>query len=76
MTTEEATISNKWEMVAIVELLEQRGLCTKQDHHAIIDELRRRTLVPESLRWLFLSPISSPKPRTRSLTTFSNCSTE
>ena len=42
MTTKEVTISNKWEMVAIVELLEQKGLCTKQDPHAIIDELRKK----------------------------------
>ena len=29
MSIEEATISNMWEMVAIVEVLEQKGLCTK-----------------------------------------------
>ena len=45
MTTEEVTISNKWEMVAIVELLEQKGLCTKQDSHVIIDELRKKKSV-------------------------------
>ena len=42
MTTEEVTISNKWEMVTIVELLGQKDLCTKQDSHAIIDELRKK----------------------------------
>jgi hypothetical protein len=31
MSIEEATISNMWEIAAIVELLEQKGLCTKQD---------------------------------------------
>ena len=36
MSLEEATISNMWEMVAIVELLEQKGLCTKQDLHTVI----------------------------------------
>ena len=36
MFLDEATISNMWEMVAIVELLEQKGLCTKQDLHTII----------------------------------------
>jgi hypothetical protein len=41
MSLEEATISNMWEIAAIVELLEQKGLCTKQDLHTIIDELRR-----------------------------------
>ena len=29
MSIEEATISNMWEMAAIVEVLEQKGLCTK-----------------------------------------------
>ena len=40
LSIEEATVSNMWEMVVIVEVLEQKGLCTKQDLHAIIDELR------------------------------------
>ena len=51
MSIEEATISNMWEMAAIVELLEQKGLCTKQDLHAIIDELRKknpRARIPET----------------------------
>jgi len=42
MSLEEATISNMWEIAAIVELLEQKGFCTKQDLHTIIDELRRK----------------------------------
>ena len=51
MSLEEATISNMWEIAAIVELLEQKGLCTKQDLHTIIDELRRknpRASIPET----------------------------
>lgn len=28
MSVEEATVSNKWEIAAIVEVLEQKGLCT------------------------------------------------
>ncbi len=51
MSIEEATISSMWEMAAIVELLEQKGLCTKQDLHAIIDELRKknpRARIPET----------------------------
>jgi len=43
MSIEEATM--------IVELLEQKGLCTKQDLHTIIDELRRknpRARIPET----------------------------
>ena len=38
-------------MAAIVELLEQKGLCTKQDLHTIIDELRQknpRARIPET----------------------------
>ncbi len=42
MSLEEATISNMWEIAAIVELLEQKGLCTKRDLHTIVDELRRK----------------------------------
>ncbi len=51
MSIEEATVSNMWEIAAIVELLEQKGLCTKQDLHAIIDEQRRknpRASIPET----------------------------
>ena len=51
MSIEEATISNMWEISAIVELLEQKGLCTKQDLHTIINELRKknpRARVPET----------------------------
>lgn len=50
MSLEEATISNMWEIAAIVELLEQKGLCTKQDLHTIIDELRRKKGM--YMRWL------------------------
>lgn len=32
-----------WEIAAIVELLEQKGLYAQQDLHTIIDELRRKT---------------------------------
>ena len=42
MSLEEATISNMWEIAAIVELLEKKGLCTKQDLYDIIGELRSK----------------------------------
>ena len=45
MSIEEATVSNRWEIPAIVEVLERKGLCTKQDLHAIIDALRK---IPET----------------------------
>jgi hypothetical protein len=51
MSIEEATVSNMWEIAAIVELLEQKGICTKQDLHTIIDELRKknpRARIPET----------------------------
>ena len=51
MSVEEATISNMWEIAAIVDLLERKGLCTKQGLHAIIDELRKknpRARIPET----------------------------
>ena len=33
---------NMWEIFAIVELLERKGLCTKQDLYDIIAEFRRK----------------------------------
>ena len=42
MFIEEATISNMWEIAAIVEVLERKGLGTKLDLYDIIDELRRK----------------------------------
>ena len=38
MSMEEATISNMWEIAAIVEVLERKGLCSKQDLYDIIAE--------------------------------------
>jgi hypothetical protein len=42
MSLEEATVSNMWEMAAIVDVLERKGLCTKQDIYDIITEFRRK----------------------------------
>lgn len=33
LSLEDATVSNMWEMAAIVEVLERKGLCTKQGTH-------------------------------------------
>ncbi len=52
MSLEEATISNMWEIAALVEVLERKGLCTKQDLHDIIAELRKknpRAHIPETV---------------------------
>jgi hypothetical protein len=51
MSLEEATISNMWEIAALVEVLERKGLCTKQDLFDIITELRQknpRATIPET----------------------------
>jgi hypothetical protein len=40
MSLEEATVSNMWEMAAIVEVLERKGLCTKQGAHTTERNLR------------------------------------
>ena len=51
MSIEEAAISNMWEIAALVEVLERKGLCTKQDLLDIITELRQkapRAKIPET----------------------------
>ena len=51
MSLEAAAISNMWEIAALVEVLEQKGLCTKQDIYDIITELRTknpRAKIPET----------------------------
>jgi len=51
MSIEEATVSNMWEIAAIVEVLERKGLCTKQDLYDIITEFRSknpRAPIPET----------------------------
>lgn len=51
MSLEEATLSNMWEIAAIVKVLEQKGLCTKQDLLDIVLELRKqhpRAKIPET----------------------------
>lgn len=52
MSLEELAISNMWEIAAIVELLERKGLCTKQDLYDLITELRQknpRARLPETV---------------------------
>jgi hypothetical protein len=40
MSIEEATISNMWEIAAIMEVLERKGLCAKQGTHTTERNLR------------------------------------
>ncbi len=42
VTIEELAISNIWETSALVELLERKGILTKQEVLAMIQELRQR----------------------------------
>jgi hypothetical protein len=59
MSLEEATVSNMWQMAAVVDVLERKGLCTKQDLYDIITEFRRKNphaSIPETAsleRYLF-----------------------
>ncbi len=48
VTLEELAISSMWETAALVELLERKGILTKQDVLAMIQELRQRepTAIP------------------------------
>ena len=39
---QEATVSNMWKMVAIVDVLKRKGLCTKQGLYDIITESRSK----------------------------------
>lgn len=41
-TTEEGVLANMWALEALVELLERKGVCTKQEVHDMIAELRKR----------------------------------
>ncbi len=42
VTLEELAISNMWETSVLVELLERKGVLTKQEVLAMIQELRQR----------------------------------
>jgi hypothetical protein len=51
MSLEEATVSSMWEIAAIVEVLERKGLCTKPGLYDLITEFRRknpRACLPET----------------------------
>ncbi len=65
MTIEEATVSNMWQIAAIVEVLERKGLCTKQDLYDIITESRR--LLPVKTRSMWTTVLSDHDDRARRL---------
>jgi hypothetical protein len=56
MSLEEATISNMWEIAAIVEVLERKGLCTKHDLYDIITEFRNKNPSAEIPETAFSGP--------------------
>ncbi len=51
VTLEELALSTMWETSALVELLERKGILTKQEVLAMIQELRQRepTAIPPRL---------------------------
>jgi hypothetical protein len=52
MSLEEATVSNRWDFAAIVEVLERKGLLTRHDLYDIITEFRRKNppaSIPETV---------------------------
>ena len=63
MWIEEATVSNRWEIAAIVEVLERKSLCTKQDLFNIITEFRR--LLPVKTRSMWTTVLSDAGDRAR-----------
>ena len=56
MSLKEDTISNLWEIAALVEVLEQKGRCTKQDLDDIIAELRKTRPPARIPQTVFPSP--------------------
>ena len=75
MSIEEATVSNMWEIAGIVEMLEQKGLCTKQDLYDIITEFRGKNLHSRIPETAFPEPYLLTETETRSLTIFWSGST-
>ena len=62
---EEATVSNIWEIAAIVEVLERKGLCTKHDLPNIITGFR--CLLPVKTRSMWTTVLSDAGDRERTL---------
>ena len=56
MSLEEAPISSMWEIAALVELLERKGLCTKQDLVDIVAEPRKTSPRAKISETVFPSP--------------------
>ncbi len=77
VTLEELALSSMWEMAALVEVLEKKGVLTKQDILDAIRELRKKnpqaepressmpTQTPLSLKVRLPPSLALPKPRVR-----------
>jgi len=63
VTPDELAVSNMWEIAAIVEILERKGLCTKQELYDIIEEIRARN--PAALQGKVLALDSEDTARSR-----------
>jgi hypothetical protein len=63
ITIEEVTVSNMWEIAAIVEVLERKDLCTKQDLYDIITEFRRKNLRAKIPETAFPEPVPVDRNR-------------
>ena len=70
MSLAEAPVSTMWEIAAIVEELERKGLCMKQDLYDIITAFRRKHPRAGILEMAFPELYLSPKARIRSSMTF------
>ena len=53
---QEASVSNMWEIAAIVKVPERKGLCTKQDLYDIMTKFRR--LLPVKTRSIWTTGVS------------------
>jgi hypothetical protein len=56
MSIEEATPSNMWEIAAIMEVPERKGLCAKNDLYDIFTEFRRKNPCVSIPETAFLEP--------------------
>jgi hypothetical protein len=57
MSFDKVSVTHMWEIAAIVEALERKGLCTKQDLYDIITEFRRKNPRAKIPVTAFLNPI-------------------
>jgi hypothetical protein len=59
VTIEELALSHMWEMAALLDVLERKGLITKQEVLDAIQELRRKTPKAQAVQQPFPEPYCS-----------------